>query len=181
MCKPLYRVGSVVLALALTAPAWAGRALDTTADVQGAEPAELEAFRTTHDRFVDRMREYDLDTRSYVDFRESEERSKLVGSYDSLISSMEEDEKAQRVLAVERFERFLERYPDAEYSSHVRFRLADLLFEQATEDWYAQFEAYEEVMNDPDATLEQLEEMEEKGSPLRNLSQPVALLSLIHI
>jgi len=176
---PLRHVGSVVLALALATPAWASKASDSTADIQGADPDELEAFRGTHERFVDRMREYDRDTRSYVDLRESEERGKLVGSYDALISSMEEDEKAQRILAIERFERFLERYPDAEYSSHVRFRLADLLFEQATEDWYAEFEAYEKVMNDPNASLEDLEAMEEKGSPLRDLSRPVALYERI--
>lgn len=177
----LRRIGSIVLSLALVTPAWASKANDSTstADIQGADPDELASFRKTHVRFVDRMREMDRDTRDYVDLRESEERGKLVGSYDALISSMEEDEKAQRMLAVERFERFLERYPAAEYSSHVRFRLADLLFEEATEEWYAAFEAYENVMNDPDASLEELEAMEEKGAPLRDLGRPVELYERI--
>ncbi len=177
---PFRRLGSVVLALAIASPAFASRASDTTAaNIQGADPEELDAFRKTHERFIDRMKEMDRDTRSYVDLRESEERGKLVGSYDALISSMEEDERAQRILAIERFERFLERYPDAEYSSHVRFRLADLLFEQATEDWYAAFESYDKVMNDPNASLEDLEAMEEQGAPLRDLARPVALYEKI--
>jgi TolA-binding protein len=170
-------IASLLTYLALTTTAAvAGQASDS---VEGPVPEEVDAFRKARERFKDRMTELDGDTRRYVDFREGEERSKLTGSYDALIASLEEDERGHRLLAMERFERFLERYPDASYASHVRFRLADLYFEQATEDWLAQFEAFEEVMNDPDASLEDLERMEEQGEPKRDLGPSIALYERI--
>ena len=168
---------SLIAVLALCSqPAYAGRAGDT---VEGPVPEEVDSFRKARERFSERMTELDGDTRRYVDFREGEERSKLTGSYDALISSLEEDERGHRLLAVERFERFLERYPDAPYASHVRFRLADLYFEVATENWLAEFEAFEEVMNDPNASLEDLERMEEQGEPKRDLGPSIALYEQI--
>lgn len=168
---------SLIAFLALFAvDAHAGQASDT---VEGPVPEEVDAFRKARERFTDRMAEIDGDTRRYVDFREDEERTKLVGSYDALIESLEEDERGHRLLAVERFERFLERYPDAPYASHVRFRLADLYFEVATEEWLAEFEAFERVMNDPNASLEDLERMEEQGEPKRDLGPAIALYQKI--
>jgi len=169
-------IASIVALLALSLPAQAGRADDS---VEGPSPEEVEAFRNAKDRFANRMTELNGDTRRYVDFRENEEREKLTGSYDALIASLEEDERGHRTLAVDRFERFLDRYPDAPYSSHVRFRLADLYFEVATEEWIAAFQEFERVMNDPDATLEELEAMEERGEPRRDLSKPIALYQQI--
>ena len=166
----------IVALLALALPAHAGRADDT---VEGADPAEVDAFRKARERFADRMTEIDGDTRRYVDFREGEERTKLTGSYDALIASLEEDERGHRTLALDRFERFLERYPDARYASHVRFRLADLYFEVATEEWIAAFESFERAMNDPNLSLEDLEALEEQGEPKRDLSRPIGLYQKI--
>ena len=167
---------SIVAMLALSVPALGASADDS---VEGASPEEVEAFRKAKERFSQRMGELDGDTRRYVDFREGEERTKLTGSYDALIDSLEEDERGHRTLAVDRFERFLQRYPDAPYASHVRFRLADLYFEVATEAWIAAFEDFERSMNDPNLSLEDLERLEEQGEPKRDLSRPIELYQRI--
>jgi hypothetical protein len=110
-----------------TSTAW-GQAADR---IEGPVPDEVTAFRSATDRFRDRMQELESDTRAFVAMRESEERERLVGGYDALITSLEGIEDSQRVLTQQRFEAFLAEYPDARYSSHVRFRLADLYYEVA--------------------------------------------------
>ena len=90
-----------------------------------------EWYRTVRDRFAERMQEITQDTRDYVRVREAEEREQLVAGYDNLLGSLEElgllsaisliDSKASGALS------------RCGVPSHIRFRLADLYFEVASE------------------------------------------------
>jgi len=152
-----------------------GSALGQSSDVVEITPVtELAAFRDASDRFADRMDEVHQDTETFVDLRESEERERLVGGYDALLVNLEGLASNQRALAVERFEDFLRRYPDAAYGSHVRYRFADLLFEDASADYHAASEAhYAKLESDDIDTLENLVE------PKLDLSGPIALYERI--
>ncbi len=174
----------LVLALALSGsvPGLSGSALAQgtaadTARLEGMAPEEVAAFRQTMERFRARMLEFDDDTRAYVDLRESEERTKLVGGYDGLITALETSEGQQREIAISGFERFLSRYPGAEYASHVRFRLADLYYERASEAWQVASASYFEKLEDPDLSIEELESLGDQ--PRRDLSESLALYQRI--
>ncbi len=158
-----------LLALVAMPSAWAQPVADR---VDGAIPDEVEAFRQARERFTDRMRELNGDTHRYVDFREAEETEKLIGGYDALISRMELRDSDQRDLAILRFDTFLTKYPDLDYADHIRFRLADLYFEQATEDWISQYLDYENKLDNESTPIEVLEALVE---PQRDLSKALAL------
>ena len=137
---------SAVLAAALCFPLSGRGAEGTIAKVQ--DPAlagELDEWRAANGRFSARMRELEADTRSYIDEREKSETERLSQGYDAVLKELDESERSQRALAVDRFERFLGRYPHASYSSHVRFRLAELYWEDAKASWLKEAKAYYEL------------------------------------
>ena len=153
------RVG-IVLALLVSsvafgqeAPATAPPAADpsgawTTTAPPSAPVASLDqvrAFQQTRDRFGSRMRELESDVREYLDLRERDERKKLSDAYDLAIAELDAAEAAQRSQTTDRLEQFLEQYPSVPYASHVRFRLADLYWEQSKEDWLASSATYYEL------------------------------------
>jgi cellulose synthase operon protein C len=109
---------------------------------------ELEAFKATVSRYSDRMTEFEQDARKYVARREVEERTQLDGSYDVVIDELEADDKALRTTAMKRFEAFLDKYPSSGDAAHVMFRLAELYFERAEEDYAARDEEFRRVMDE---------------------------------
>jgi TolA-binding protein len=132
----------LVLSLALmTSIASAQVSNDASAD-GGSESVDAEDYRSIESRYTDRMTELDADTRRFLSLREDEERGKLVSGYDQLISTLSEMEDDNRLLTRERMQAFLEQYPDTTYASHVRFRLADLLYVGAKTEWLRTSEEY---------------------------------------
>ena len=169
---------ALALALGITAAHAAEEGTQAGSDrVEGYVPEEVDAFRAARERFQQRMRELDDDTRSYIDLREAEEQAKLVGGFDGLIEALESSEEQQRELAISRFETFLSRYPEVSYASHVRFRLADLYFERASQEWQAASEVYFAKLDDPDLPIEELEALGE--APKRDLTRSLALYQRI--
>ncbi len=148
--------------------------LDT---IEGRDPGQIKTYNATADRFRARMAEFEDDARRFLDEREREERVALSEGYDALIDTLTELEVNQRGLSIERFEAFLERYPDAPYASHVRFRLADLYYEQASEDWLVDTEEYYAAVEKAGDDFELLEELGEE--PKVDLSRSVALYQRI--
>lgn len=134
-------------------------------------PDELAAWRGASERYHERMSELHADTASFVTMRQAEERAKLVVGYDAVIASLEDVEESQRDLVMKRFEDFLVKYPDAKYSSHVRFRLADLYYEIASLAFLEKRTAYFDLLNSTTnvAVLERLEE------PFKDLTKPIEL------
>lgn len=109
---------------------------------------ELAAFKDTVSRFSQRMDEFEQDARAYVARREAEERRELDEGYDAVIDELEADDKALRLTAMKRFESFLDKYPATEDSAHVMFRLAELYFEEAEEDYVARDDEFRRLMDE---------------------------------
>jgi TolA-binding protein len=167
-----------VLALALALPARAANDAEQAPEVlQGPIPDEVTAFRAAQERFAERMGEIEQDTKEYVDFREQEEKSTIEGQYTERIATLESTERDQRDAAITRFEAFLQKYPTLPYSSHVRFRLADLWFEKSTEQWLAESEVYNAKISDPNTPIEELEAL--GPEPRRDLSRSLELYQKI--
>lgn len=167
----------LLVLVALVAPSLAfAQASDR---IEGPVPEELQAFKEASARFVDRATEMRDDTREYVAYREELERRKLTAGYDQMLENLAELERNQRDLAIRRFEEFLDKYPSTPYSSHVRFRLADLYFEVENENWLERSRRYFERLNDTDLTLEEAEQLEAEGEPRLDLSRAVALYKRI--
>lgn len=164
----------ISLALLVALPARAQHASDR---VEGPVPEEVAAWRQAQERFAERMKEVDRDTRSFVDLREAEERAQLDASFVDRIAGLDAKGIDQRALAIDRFEQFLLKYPTTPYASHVRFRLADLYFEEATEAWQARSADYYAKLEDPNLPIEQLEALGEP--PKRDLAKALALYDRI--
>ncbi len=139
-----------------TSPA-AGSGLVGTERVSGYDADEHDAWKAVNERFEERAREFTQDVRAIVDSREAEERARINEGYQAMQTELEESEVQLRGMAIRRFEDFLAKYPDAEYSPHVMFRLADLYTEVAKEDWLIaadEFAALEETIEDPMELME---------------------------
>lgn len=129
-------------------------------------------FHSTESRYAQRMAELDADTRRFLDLREAEERSKLTDSYDQLLDELSAQEDDQRQLTAERMRSFLEHYPDAEYASHVRFRLADLVYVAAKREWLRSMSEYSVI----EAQLVEEERWEEiPPQPELDLGETISL------
>lgn len=138
-------------------------------------PADLAAWRQAHARFAERLSEMTADTRGWVDAREAEERQRIADGYDPVIDELKGQAAQGRIDTVARFQDFLRLHGDAVYASHVRFRLADLLFDAAKEDYEARAGVYFAALDAND--LEALERLGEE--PQLDLSGPIALYEQI--
>lgn len=121
----------LVLAMLATPMVAVAQAADSTA----ASAEEVEAWRAARARYNERLTELDNDTRRLVDIRAEEVRARLTSGYDQLIDTLAQLELSQRSLAQARFEGFLDRYDDSPEADSVRFRLADIYFERAKDDY----------------------------------------------
>ncbi|GDX78630.1 hypothetical protein LBMAG42_04410 [Deltaproteobacteria bacterium] len=124
---------SALLLLALLAPAKAQ-----------AEPneAELRAFRDTAERYAARMAEFEGDVRQIVDLTEEEERSRILSSFGAAMARAEDDGNTLRRVTIAKLETFLQRYPNTRYSADMKFRLADLYYDESELDFVARTEEY---------------------------------------
>ena len=123
-------------------------------------PQELESYQDTVSRFSDRMGEFEADARAWVRFREAEERASLDENYGALIDELDDDDRVLRATAARRFEAFLDKYPGASHSAHVMFRLAELYFEDAEEDFITADAEFRRAMDSlaEDADLDSIPE-----------------------
>lgn len=155
------------------------------------DPEQVAAYKAVQERFAARTREFESDVKRYLAARKDEELGKVSEGYDALVQSLEERERAQRDLAIDRLKEFLVRYPNVPDADNVRFRLAELYYEKAIEQWLeaqASFSSMEEeydrkydeavaALEAGDPTLfEQLEELE---SPLKDLGPSIELYGAI--
>ena len=101
----------------------------------GPIPEHVAEFDAVHDRYVVRMGEFTEDARDYVELIETLKRRQIVDGYGRIIAGLRDDEDALRTLAKARFEDFLVKYPRSEASPHVMFRLAELYYEDAENEF----------------------------------------------
>ncbi len=138
-------------------------------------PAEVDAWRNAHNRFAERLSEMAADATAWVDSREAEERTRIAEGYDPVIAELTVSAAQGRIDTIARFRDFLRLHPSASYTSHVRFRLADLLFEVAKGEYETKATAYFAAVETDD--LVALETIGEE--PKLDLSGPMALYEQI--
>ncbi|MCB9761536.1 MAG: tetratricopeptide repeat protein [Alphaproteobacteria bacterium] len=138
-------------------------------------PAEVEAYEAAAERFRSRMNEFTQDARAIVDQLEREERDKVKFTYSALVSGLEDEELKLRDESIARFEEFLRKYPDGEYSPHVMFRLAELYFDVAGEQYIADMSDYNELVEQ--AFAQGLADIPEE--PTKDLSPSIRLYERI--
>jgi TolA-binding protein len=136
---------------------------------------EIAAFDGALQRYRERMAEYLVDTRRYVLAMEQGARADISDNYGRTIQSLIEDEESLKTLATERFEAFLKRHPNAEYSPHVMFRLGELYFEDAENAWLKANELHDQASRD--ASLQEMEKL--PPPPLKDYTKPLRLYNEI--
>lgn len=155
------------------------------------DPAEVEAYKQVKERFAARAVEFEADVQRFLQARKTEELSKVSDGYDNLVESLEEKERAQRDLAIDRLKEFLLRYPSVPEADNIRFRLAELYYEKAVETWlesqrsFADREAeYDRKLAEAEAALEAgdptlYENLEELEFPTKDLAPSIELYQQI--
>ncbi len=123
-----------LLALVLTLPGAAFAAPDE---------GELRAFRETADRYTARMREFHDDVSHIVDIVEEEERERIASTFGAAVVRNQEEGSTLRRVTISKIEAFLQRYPETRYAADMKFRLADLYYDDAEIDFMARTDAYE--------------------------------------
>lgn len=162
------------LLLSLLVP---GTALAQTAPerLTGPVPEEVAAYEAALQRFRDRTDEFSGDARAIVDQLEREQRAKIDQGYKGVINELDLEKRALRAEAIRRFEGFLAKYPDASESAHVMFRLADLYYEVAREDYFLAQSEYDMLLNETaDEDIDSL-----PPSPALDQSRSIALYKRI--
>ncbi len=86
------------------------------------------------------------DVRQLVQSQFDERRRFLSDNYEQAIRDLEVLERNEREAAITRFEEFLSRYPDdPEFTPDAMFRLAELYYEKANDDYELATEAHREI------------------------------------
>ena len=122
----------------------------------GPIPEHVAEFDAVHDRYVVRMGEFQDDARDYVDLIEKQKRKQIVDGYGRIIAGLRDDEEALRTLAKARFEDFLVKYPRSDASPHVMFRLAELYYEDAENNFLVADSNYNDRLIEYDELLQEL-------------------------
>lgn len=122
---------------------------------EGAPPEfqrEVDAFQSAFARYADEIRDYQATVDSIVDAEYKRKVSQINDFYDAKIRGNEAIERQYRLDAIAAFEQFLERHPEEErFTPDAMFRLAELYFEKANDDFLLADDAYQELIEDYEA------------------------------
>lgn len=154
---PTFRGSLLALALLLPASAIPTPVLAAPGTVAVPDPAELKSFRETAERYKERMGEFQGDIRAIVDATEVEEQTRITSVFGTAMARTEDDGNSLRRTAIAKLEGFLSKYPSTPYSADMKFRLADLYFEDTEYDFITRMQEYnrleDQLAANPSATL----------------------------
>lgn len=140
-------------------------------DAPAPNPEELRAFREAFDRYRDRMTELQSDARAIVAAVEAEERAKIAGTFGTAGRRLEDEEGNLRRATIARLEAFLAKYPRSAYTADMKFRLADLVFEESEIQFFAANEEYTRI----EAQAAENPNLQLPPPPLKDYSRSIAL------
>lgn len=118
------------------------------------ELAELGELEETVTRFEKKAAEYREATRQLIEHKYKQKRDLLFNSYESLIVELEGEQRRRRETAVQKFEAFLEHYPDdLRYTPDAMFRLSELYFERSYDAYFMARQRFDSDIEkwDPDS------------------------------
>lgn len=111
------------------------------------ERRQYEAASDAYALYLGEGAEYREEIQALVRRRYEEKRALLAQSYEAAIREVEGVERKQREDAIAQFEEFLARYPGhPRYTPEALYRLAELLYEQASDEHLSGLRAHEEAV-----------------------------------
>ncbi len=136
-------------ALGLGRPFPRGESLDANVE------AELGAFENSLQAFEREMEDYRTTITTIVESEYQRRRATIGAYYDGKIDELRASERSRRMDALADFERFLQRYPnDPDFTPDVMFRLAELHYEVALDNYRVQDDEYARLMARYEAGIE---------------------------
>ncbi len=134
--------------------------------------AELAALNKEVGSFGIQVEEYRADVKRIVELQYERRRRRIKARYSKLIQDLTKEERTRRVAAIERFEKFLAKYPNnVRYTPDALFRLAELYFEQANDIYIAAQEKFDELS----LAFDEGKVEEEPRPPEQDYSRTIAL------
>ncbi len=101
------------------------------------------------DQFEKAANEYKQEIVSVVKLKRDIKRESISNLYDKSVQQLESEQRSLRETAIARLEEFLRKYPnDPRYTPHAMFRLAELYFEKATDEYFAAIDSYAKLEKD---------------------------------
>ncbi|MEE2787816.1 MAG: tetratricopeptide repeat protein [Myxococcota bacterium] len=101
--------------------------------------------------FEAEIKEYRGDIKRLVDLQYQRKRRYIRSRYSRLLDNLTVEERIRRKTAIERFEKFLVKYPrNPKYTPDAQFRLAELYFERSNDEYVTALEKYEDMVNAAD-------------------------------
>ena len=117
---------------------------------QGATAAfqgDLKAYQDGFSRYAREIGDYQVTVDSIVDAEYKRKVAQINSFYDAKISASEAVERGYREDAIVAFEEFLQRFPNNKrYTPDAMFRLAELYFEKANDDFLLADDSYQELL-----------------------------------
>jgi cellulose synthase operon protein C len=106
--------------------------------------SQMRDFRRAYTRYAAEIGDYQVTVDAIVDAEYARRVAAVNAAYGQKIRNTEAAERTARVNAIGEFERFIEANPNApQYTPDATFRLADLYFEKANDDYLLADEAYQ--------------------------------------
>lgn len=142
----------------------------TAQELESGDPMEL--MKRDFALYLGAAESFREDVRDLIEIRYNRERERIAGQYEQKIQVLEREERQRRLEAIARFEEFLRKYPNDEfYSPDAMFRLAELYFERASDDYLARTQNYEQQL----AAYERGETSTEPDVPTPNFQKTISL------
>ncbi|MCO4769250.1 MAG: tetratricopeptide repeat protein [Deltaproteobacteria bacterium] len=140
-----------------------------------ADDSELDLFRQTHERYELRVAEFGEEVNRIVLRQYDTEVSELREGYERLVNKADLEERILRKKAIEAHEKFVNEHEESAYTARRMFRLGELYFEDADEQFLVDNEEYDELADLFDAgKLEYLPE-----PPRKDYRKSIALYKRI--
>ena len=106
------------------------------ANYTDAEKAELKALEDLVRRFSESAESYRKSARQLIEHKFNKKRDLLVNYYEDAVQQLEEEQRVNRLQAIEQFEHFVRSHPDGdEYTADAMFRLSELYYERSYDEY----------------------------------------------
>ena len=151
---------SVILTLCISMPS---RALARP------EETELRAFRETVERYAQRMAEFEEDVTQIVDLTEKEEAARIEESFGAAKLRAEEEASTLRRVMIVKLEAFLQRHPSTRYAADMKFRLADLYYDESEVEFSLRVAEYDRL----DSSQGEASEMAAQDEPKKDYRKSI--------
>jgi TolA-binding protein len=133
--------------------------------------AEWDAFGRAIELYAEEAAAFRSEAQELIRKEFESKRGFLAENYEQAVGGLEVLERTEREDAIAKFEEFIARYPDdPTFGPDAMFRLAELYYEKANDDYAVQLEAYQE-----ESRRAQSEGRDAPPEPLKNYAPSIAL------